>query len=38
MLTLLITRVEVIKQSITSSSDPSELPTVEDANQWCVAL
>lgn len=34
MLTLFITRVEVIKQSITTTTDPADLPTPEDANQW----
>lgn len=34
MLTLLLSRVEVIKQSMASTTDPSEVPTPEDAHQW----
>jgi DNA topoisomerase 2-associated protein PAT1 len=34
MLTLLLSRVEVIKQSMAATSDPAEVPTPEDANQW----
>lgn len=34
LLTLFITRVEVIKQSLNSATDQEELPTEADEQQW----
>ena len=35
-LTLFLSRVEVIKQSSSSGTEPSDVPTAEDFEQWYV--
>lgn len=34
MLTMFLSRVEVIKQSMTTASDASEIPSEEEVEQW----
>lgn len=37
LLTLFLSRVEVIKQTI-ATSDLTDAPTIEESQQWCVFL